>query len=398
MRVVTKFGGTSLQDGRRIEKAADSIESLLEDGHQPIAVVSAMGDTTDQLLNEITFQTREQDEDEIVSMGERISARMLKANLEGRGIKTKVYEPGNENWPIITKEGDVLEEKTERNVQSMKNGLEDKVPVVTGFLAEDLEGDTTTLGRGGSDTTAVMLGNYLDADKTIIVTDVEGVLTGNPSITESTHNVGEISVDELRDLSFKGAEVVSPESLAYKQEEMDVSVVHYQEEDLLESGTSIKGEFNQIIKMEEKRLSCVTVAGREINKTPGIIGKLSSDLKKEEINIQAISTGVDCVSFFIHQEDTEAAGEPLHNNVVEDENLSSVTVDEDIAAIRVIVGELPDRPGLIQDIIDPLAEQNINIHEIVSSASTITVFTTFEVRQQALNGLQNNLGDQNGED
>ncbi len=398
MRVVTKFGGTSLQDGRRVERAADSVQRLLENGHQPIAVVSAMGDTTDQLLDELTFQIREQDKDEIVSMGERTSARMLKASLEGRGIETEVYEPGNNNWAIITEDGDVLEEKTESKVEKMKNSLDGNVPIVTGFLAEDLEGNTTTLGRGGSDTTAILLGNYLDADKTIIVTDVEGVLTGNPSITESTHNVGEISVDELRDLSFKGAEVVSPESLAYKQEEMDVSVVHYQEEDLLKSGTSIEGEFNQIIKMEEKRLSCLTVAGREINKTPGVIGKLSSDLKTEKINIQAISTGVDCISFFIHEEDAEKAGKLLHNNVVDDEKLSSVTVDEDIAAIRVIVGEVHDRPGLIQDIIDPLAEQNINIHEIVSSASTITIFTSFNLRQQALNALQNSLSDRSGKD
>jgi aspartate kinase len=393
MRIVAKFGGTSLKDGDRIKNAADSIENAVEEGHEVAVVASAMGSTTDELLDNINFNAEEDDRDEIVSMGERTSVRMLKAALNARGLEAEFYEPGKEGWPVfVNSEGRVDEEETRRKAEKLAEGLESEVPVITGFLAEDHEGNVTTLGRGGSDTTAVMLGNYMDADRTAIVTDVEGVLTGNPEIVESTHNVGEISVDELRDLSFKGAEVIAPEALPYKTDDMEVNVVHFQNENLLESGTSIEGEFERIINTDSKEFSCLTVAGREIRNEPGILSKLSSALEKENVNIEAASTGMDSVSFFVEEEEADEANQALHNLVLEKEKISSVTVDDEIGVIRVAGGSLPDRPGVVRDIVDPLAEANINIHEIVTSASSVIVFVGYDVRDEALRIVQENLG------
>jgi len=394
MRIIAKFGGTSLKNGKRIEKAARSIRKAVEDGHEVAVVASAMGDTTDRLLKEINFKAEENDKNEIVSMGERTSVRILKAALKSEGIDSDFYEPGKENWPIITdKEGDLDAEKTYRKAGELAEKLESKVPVITGFLAEDQKGEVTTLGRGGSDTTAVILGRYMEADRTVIITDVEGVLTGNPEIVESTHNVGKISIDELRDLSFKGAEVIAPEALPYKTSNMQVNVVHYQNENLLESGTSIEGEFNRISNTDDKKFSALTVAGREIRLKPGIISKLTKQLHEQRINIEAVSTGIDSISFFVKQDKAEKASNALHKTVLEKENISSVTVDDNIGVLRVTGGRLPDRPGVINDIVAPLAAENINIHEIVTSASSIVLFVSHEIRKKALKLVQESLSE-----
>src|SRR6056297_1489924 len=223
MRIVAKFGGTSVADGDRINRAADSIAAAVEAGHEVAVVVSAMGGTTDVLLDEMKFDATEADRAEIVSMGERTSVRMLKGALEARGIDAEFLEPGRDNWPIITDEYgevdvDVTRARAEDCAESMAGGV---VPVITGFLAEDHDGTITTLGRGGSDTTAVMLGNYMGADEVVIVTDVEGVMTGDPNVVEGARNVGEITVDELRNLSFRGAEVVAPSALTYKTGDLE---------------------------------------------------------------------------------------------------------------------------------------------------------------------------------
>lgn len=394
MRIVAKFGGTSLMDGNRIDNAADSIEKAVDEGHEVAVVASAMGSTTDELLENINFDAEEEDRDEIVSMGERTSVRMLKAALEARGLEAEFYEPGKDGWPVrLDDNGDLNEEYTTEKSWELAEALDSEVPVITGFLAEDRDGNVTTLGRGGSDTTAVMLGNYMDADRTVIVTDVEGVLTGNPEIVESTHNVGEISVDELRDLSFKGAEVVAPEALPYKEDDMEVNVVHFQNENLLESGTSIEGEFDRIINTDEKEFACLTVAGREIRLEPGILAKLSKALEENDINIEAASTGMDSVSLFVEEDESDKANQALHDLVLDREKISSVTVDDKIGVIRVAGGNLPDRPGVVRDIVDPLAEENINIHEIVTSASSVIVFVSYDVRDEALRIVQENLGE-----
>ena len=212
VRVIAKFGGTSVADGERVRRAADSIASAVADGHELAVVVSAMGDATDDLLGQIRFDASERDRAEIVSMGERTAVRMLKGALEARGIDAVFLEPGREDWPIITDPyGEVDVPETKRRAKAVTALMADGVvPVITGFLAEDHDGTITTLGRGGSDTTAVMLGNYADADEVVIVTDVEGVMTGDPNVVEGARNVGEITVDELRNLSFRGAEVVAP--------------------------------------------------------------------------------------------------------------------------------------------------------------------------------------------
>ncbi|NHN46182.1 aspartate kinase [Halostella sp. JP-L12] len=389
MRVVAKFGGTSLGSGDRVNRAADSIATAVEEGHEIAVVASAMGSTTDELLDEITFETDEADRAQIVSMGERTSVRMLKAALAARDIDAIFLEPGSERWPVITDaDGEVDVEETTRRAKDLAADLDGVVPVITGFLAEDHDGNVTTLGRGGSDTTAVMLGKYMDADEVVIVTDVEGVMTGDPRVVEGARNVGEITVDELRNLSFRGAEVVAPSALSYKGGNMGVRVVHYQHGDLLTGGTRIEGEFKSLVDMREEPLACLTVAGRAIRNSPGILQRLSTALGEAEVNVDAVASGMDSVTYYVDESASEKAETVLHREVVDQEPLSSVTVEDDLAVIRVTGGELPNRPGIMREIVDPIAEAGINLHDLITSATSVAIFVEWDDREEALEIMQ----------
>ena len=389
VRLIVKFGGTSLGSGDRIDRAADSVAKAVEDGHEVAVVASAMGSTTDDLLSEINFEATQTDRAEIVSMGERTSVRMLKAALSARGIDATFIEPGVETWPVITNErGEVDAERTKARAAKLADSLSETVPVITGFLAETLNGEVTTLGRGGSDTTALMLGNYMGADEVVIVTDVEGVMTGDPRAVEGARNVGKISVDELRSLSFRGAEVVAPSALSYKTARLNVRVLHYQQGDLLTGGTSIEGEFSNLIDLRERPVACITVAGRSIRNQHGILAKLANELAEHEINIEGVASGMDSITVYVDEEEAHRAETVLHGTVVSDEVLSSITVEDNIATIRVTGGELPNRPGIIKSIVDPLSEAHIQIFDVITSATSISLFVQWDDGEEALRLIQ----------
>ncbi|WP_336035809.1 aspartate kinase [Halobacterium yunchengense] len=393
MRVVAKFGGTSLGSGERVERAADSIADAVAAGHEIAVVASAMGNTTDELLEDITFDAGDADRAEIVSMGERTSVRMLKAALAARGVNAVFLEPGHEDWPVVANDrGEVDTEETRRRVRALADKLDDVVPVITGFLAEDHDGNVTTLGRGGSDTTAVMLGRYADADEVVIVTDVEGVMTGDPHVVEGARNVGEITVDELRNLSFRGAEVVAPSALSFKDDALSVRVIHYQHGDLLSGGTKIEGQFENMIDMRESPLACLTVAGRAIRNRPGIMSTLSTALYDSDINVDAVASGMDSMTFYVDETVAERAENVLHREVIEVDELSSITVRDDVAVVRVLGGELPNQPGVLRRIVDPIAEAGINVIDIISSATSVAVFVDWSDREQTLEIVQEHFG------
>jgi aspartate kinase len=393
MRVVAKFGGTSVGNGQRVTRAADSIADVVEQGHQIAVVVSAMGNTTDELLSDIEFEATEADRAEIVSMGERTAVRMLKGALEAAGIEAVFLEPGDEHWPIVTDAyGEVDVETTMDRLDYCLDLLEDGVvPVVTGFLGADHDDNITTLGRGGSDTTALMLGNYMDADEVVIVTDVEGVMTGDPNVVEGARNVGEITVDEIRSLSFRGAEIIAPSALAYKTAELEVRVVHHQHGDLLGGGTTIEGEFQNIIDLQERRLTCITVAGRAIRNQPGILSVLSTSLAEAGINVEAVSSGMDSLTFYTATTDAADAETLVHDQVVDDDVMSSVTLESDYAVIRITGGDLPQQSGSLHRLLAPLADERINLNDVVTSATSVSVFVDWPDRERALDVLQDVL-------
>jgi aspartate kinase len=228
----------------------------------------------------------------------------------------------------------------------------------------------------------------MDADEVVIVTDVEGVMTGDPRVVEGARNVGEITVDELRNLSFRGAEVVAPSALAYKDGSMDVRVVHYQHGDLLTGGTRIEGEFSSLVDMRDQPLACMTVAGRAIRNSPGVLQELTTALGEGEVNVDAVASGMDSVTFYVDESQAEEAEAVLHREVVDQEPLSSVTVDDGVAVIRITGGELPNQPGVLSEIIDPLSADNITLLDVITSATSVAVFVPWDDRERALEIMQ----------
>jgi aspartate kinase len=222
----------------------------------------------------------------------------------------------------------------------------------------------------------------------VIVTDVEGVMTGDPNVVEGARNVGQITVDELRNLSFRGAEVVAPSALSYKTGDFEVRVVHYQHGDLMAGGTSIEGQFENLIDLHERRLVCVTVAGRAIRNKPGILATLSTALAEADINVQTVSSGMDSISFYLDEQHAQEAEALLHDKVVDENVLSSVTVEEDIAVVRVTGGDLQNQTDAVLQVLNPLAESRIYLHDVISSATSLAVFVPWDEREEALEMIQ----------
>lgn len=389
MRVVVKYGGTSVANGERVIRAANSIAKLIKNGHEALVVVSAMGSSTDDLINGITFEIDPSDQSEIVSMGERTSVRMFKAALTSMGLDSIFLEPGHPDWPIILDENGAVEvNETTQKCKKLESLLSTTIPVVTGFLAEDISGNITTLGRGGSDTTAVMLGNYLHADEVVIVTDVEGVMTGDPSAVEGAMNVGKITVDELRNLTFRGAEVIAPSALTYKTDTFGLRVLHYQHDGLLSGGTDVTGKFQNLIGMRERPVAGVTVSGRSVRNTPHILRDLSVDLGSEDVNIQAVSSGLDSITFYVDHADSKRTESSLHTAVINTPVLSSVTVDSPIAVIRVTGGIDTNQTLLLEKLFSELASNIIDIKDIITSATSIGIFVNWNQRKETLEIVQ----------
>ena len=233
--IVAKFGGTSVGNGRRIKKAAESIAKEYKKGNQIVVVVSAVNKTTDDLIkladDAITYNITDKQHAEIVGMGERISVRLFSATLESLGVKSIFIDPYSELWPIMTDsnymEGKIDLEQTKEKVNNLKSLIDqDIVPVVCGFLGKC--GDqVTTLGRGGSDITAFLIGECLNANEVVIVTDVDGVLSTDPRKIQEAVLLDEITVDEMKTLATHGAQVLHPHALDYKHPKIDAKIFKF---------------------------------------------------------------------------------------------------------------------------------------------------------------------------
>ena len=192
--IVAKFGGTSIGNGKRIKKAAESVVKEYMKGNKVVVVVSAINKTTDEILKTIDDAIGESITEkqlaDIVSMGEVTSVRMFSSTIESLGVKSEYIDPNMDNWPIITDSNylnaNVNFEQTENKSKELLKILEQGIiPVLCGFLGKDEDGTLTTLGRGGSDITAFLLGHCLKAEQVIIVTDVGGVMSTDPNRLQS---------------------------------------------------------------------------------------------------------------------------------------------------------------------------------------------------------------------
>ena len=395
--IVAKFGGTSVGDGSRIKKAAQSVVNEYMKGKQVVVVVSAVNKTTDELIglsNEaIGGSLTDRQKAEIMAMGEFTSARLFSATVESLGVKSEFIDPYNEMWPIIT-DSNAIEAKIDfATTDKQFNGIEELlnqgiIPVVCGFLGKGPSGEITTLGRGGSDISAFLIGHCLDATEVIIVTDVEGVMSTDPNKIDNAELLDEISVEELWDLATHGAQVLHPHALRYKDPLISAKIINFAYGDLSAKGTRITGPFEgdmmKSVSLHKNPISLIALVGDSMLKKVGLLAKLTSCLANNKINIFGISAGQNSMTVFVEKSESQKAYRILHNMVIEDDTFSSLSLSEDTAMITVVSPDFADEtPGIISKITEPLRKNHINIIEISSSQTAIVVYVDLEHGEEA---------------
>jgi len=385
--IVAKFGGTSIGNGERIRKAAESVVKEYMKGKKVVVVVSAMNKTTDEILktvdDAIGESITEKQLADIVAMGEITSVRMFASTIESLGVKSEYLDPNMDIWPIITDSNylnakvnfELTKAKISELIKVLDQGI---IPVLCGFLGKDEDGTLTTLGRGGSDITAFLLGHCLKAEQVIIVTDVGGVMSTDPNRLQSAKKLDKISVEEMRDLATHGAKVLHPHALKYKDPLINAKIIGFEHGDLSAIGTEIIGPAgNHMLKttaLNVDPISVIAVVGEEILTKTGVLSELTDALAKNKINIYGISTGQNSVTLFIDKSLVDNAHEILHEVVVKNDDLSSLSVGSDIAMITVASQDFIDTPGIITRVTEPLRKQKINIVEISSSQTSVVIF------------------------
>ncbi len=370
-RAVIKFGGADLSTGERIREAA---EMVIQSGYKEVVVVvSAMGKTTDN-LHEIASEIGVGDRDfvEILSMGERTSVRIFSSALRSMGTKAVYFDPAQENWPIITDSNfanakpDI--KKTKRLAKKYLEPLLDEViPVVCGFLGRDEQENITTLGRGGSDTTALLLANCLEADEVVLVKDTNGVLSADPEMVPNAKPFDKLDIQEMFALARGGAKILRSEALRYKLPNQRLRVVSFSSHNLAAGGTEISGVFNpnSVEMSQHEGLSAVTVVCKI---SPENLSKLFSKLGKE--TIYGVSTGKKSITIFSRLTNAKEVINRLHDL----QCLKAVSFRDQVGVIEVTHPSFIDSPGWVAKIAGKLASKGINIIEVTTSKATINLF------------------------
>lgn len=393
-RIVVKFGGTSIGNGERIRRAAESIYRERRKGTQIAVIVSAMGQDTDQLINTTNWSTRQKvsaiEMDDIMAMGERTCARIFTATLRSLGMKAWYFDPAYQSWPIITDSsfGCAKPEmgKTQRQVKKyvlplMKKGV---IPVICGFLGKDKRGHITTLGRGGSDITALLIGKCLNADEVIIITDTEGIMSADPRVIKRAQLLERVSAEEMRDLTGYGARILHPRAMDYKDPNIDIKIINFSRADLSARGTTVTGGGEVKTTLYEKPLAMITIVGEKLQLMPGILTKAVDPLSKKNINVFGVSIGPRTFSVYVKQEEMQRSLELMHETVAKHRLMKSVTSEGNIALITAESKKFIGTPGMIAKLTQPLAKEKMNIIEILSSRASISFFVNWADRKRAL--------------
>ena len=380
--IVAKFGGTSVGNGERIRKAAKSVAKEYFEGNQVAVVVSAVNKTTDDLINltndAITNNLTAKQHAEIVAMGERTSVRVFSATLESLGVKSVFIDPYCDLWPIIT-DSNYLEakidfKKTNEKIQNLKEILNKGiVPVICGFLGKS-GSQLTTLGRGGSDITAFLIGECLNAEEVIIVTDVDGVLSTDPRKISDAELLESITVGEMLALATHGAQVLHPNALDYKRANIDAKIINFKNGDLNSKGTYITGPEEVIpIDMFENPVKSITIVGKDLLKKIGIIATLTDILLDNGINLFKLNPHHNSITVFIDKKDSAKAFPLYHDYVINNEDLSSLSQSQDLAMISLTGPELDELT-----ISKTLAKNNIEAELINVTKTEILLFVNWD--------------------
>ena len=379
--IVKKFGGTSVANTERIEAVADNIQLEIKKGNQVAVVLSAMGKSTDELISlakEINPKPNLREYDALVSTGEQISVALLAMALLKRGIKGKSYTAYQ--LGIKTNSSHSRARILDVEVSKINNEIQEgTVPVITGFQGMNENGDITTLGRGGSDTTGVALAVALEADECQIYTDVDGVFTTDPRVYDKARLLKEVSFEEMLELSSSGAKVLQLRSVEYASKfNLPIRVLSSFNDG---EGTLVQEEKNI---MERPIVSGISSIDSEAKLTirgvpdiPGVAAKILGPISDAGIEVDVIVQNISAenntdFTFTVDKSDAVQA-ENILKNTSDSLGGGSVEVDDDIAKISIVGRGMRAHAGVASKMFEALAASEINILMITTSEIKISV-------------------------
>lgn len=384
--IVHKYGGTSVGDTQRVKNVARRLCAAQDHGYEVVAVVSAMGDSTDELLkmaHDISPEPPERELDMLLSTGERISVALLAMAIHELGreaISLSGTQAGIQTNTVHTK-ARITGIETRRLIEELESG---KIVLVAGFQGVSPDEDVTTLGRGGSDTTAVALAAALEAEECDIFTDVDGVYTADPNIVPQARKLDAVSYEEMLEMAATGAEVLMLRSVEYAQKYgVPLQVLSSFTE---QPGTWVREED---VNMEKAVVSAITHTTDESKLTllrvpdrPGIAAIIFGALAEEHVNVDMIiqnvsEQGTTDISFTVGQADLAAASHALDK--ISDEMRVAYMIGEQMGKVSIVGAGMRSYPGVAAKMFKTLADAGINIEMI--STSSIKVSCVIERNQ-----------------
>lgn len=392
--VVQKYGGTSVADASRLQAVADRVEAARTAGNDVVVVVSAMGTTTDELISlaaDISESPPPREMDMLLTAGERISMALLAMALDARDIPAVSYTGSQAGILTDSSHGEAkIREITGHRVRDSL--AEGKVVIVAGFQGVDPESkEVTTLGRGGSDATAVALAAALGADACEIYTDVDGVFTADPRMVENAKKLLEISFDEMLEMSAGGAGVLMSRSVEFGRR-FGIPI-HVRSSMGDQEGTWVKETTMEqaIISGIAHDRSEAKVSINRLPDKPGVAASVFTPLAEANVNVDMIvqnvsHDGTTDISFTVPRTQISDA-ERIAKSVAEEVGAESIDVDLDIGKVSLIGAGMKSHPGVAARTFSALSDVGINIEMISTSTIRISCVIRSDQVEKAVNAL-----------
>lgn len=393
---VQKFGGTSVGSVERIAHVADKVKAFRDEGHDVVVVVSAMSGETNRLVglaNEVSDQPNPREMDVLLSTGEQVTIALLTMALHKRGCAARSYT--GDQVRILTDSAHTKARIKHIDVDSMLKDLNTgRVIVVAGFQGVDELGNTTTLGRGGSDTTAVALAASLKADECQIYTDVDGVYTTDPRVVDNARRLDKITFEEMLEMASLGSKVLQIRSVEFAGKynvplrvlssfsDGPGTLITLEEEYAMEQPVISGIAFNR----DEAKL---TVLG--VPDIPGVASRILGPVSAANIEVDMIVQNVaddntTDFTFTVHRNDFERVKSIL-NDVANDLGAREVRGDSAIAKVSIVGVGMRSHAGVASKMFDTLAAENINIQMISTSEIKVSVVIAEKYLELAVRAL-----------
>ena len=398
--LVQKYGGSSVGDADRIRAVADHVARSRRGGSDVVVVVSAMGKTTDELIrlaDDVSTSQPAREYDMLVSSGERISMALLCMALSELGVDAASFT-GSQAGIITDSDhtrAKIVEVRGDRLRQALAEG---KVPVVAGFQGVSTDRDVTTLGRGGSDTTAVALAAVLGADACEIYTDVTGIFSADPRVVDSAHRLARISFEEMLEVSATGGRVLQLRSVEFARNHH--VPLHVRSSFTWEPGTWVVEEEPS---MEQAIVTAVTHDASEAKITvsgvpdrPGIAARLFRALADHSVNVDMIVQntslhGITDISFTVPKVDLEVS-EATCRSLGDELGATGISSDVGMARVTLVGAGMKSHPGVTATMFETLAQEGINIDMISTSTIRISCMVRADEVERAVQRLHSAFG------